>query len=341
MAFDLFSCCWPGGKQRGNKVSYSRLEQNGALDTRPNSGDSRIQRDEGKRHDVEGAVEGSYQSSLTKRDDSQDAMTPTTQVSEQQQCERVTPPVVPTAPAQRSSGPMGERTGYSEGSSIRTSANVTTICQGNGRQQIHGRGYGSSIQTVRPPYQASTVRHAGPRIIHAHPKDQRQAWVPGADVRSVAPRSRPQTLAPRRQGGGRFGAVVLTAAGAAGARAPAVRGFQAAIPGASRSVLAKYEMKEVLGIGSTSTCYRCVDRASQKQFACKVRESILCWSLREIQSPCSMILVHKTPRWRTLIPALQVHVRTRRRLLFEIQEKQTDTEVAICMPGRKLSEVRV
>jgi len=32
----------------------------------------------------------------------------------------------------------------------------------------------------------------------------------------------------------------------------------------------KYEMKEVLGVGSTSTCHKCVERATGVEFACKI-----------------------------------------------------------------------
>ena len=32
----------------------------------------------------------------------------------------------------------------------------------------------------------------------------------------------------------------------------------------------KYDMKEEIGVGSTSTCYRCVRKVDQKEFACKV-----------------------------------------------------------------------
>ncbi|CAN0200077.1 unnamed protein product, partial [Hapterophycus canaliculatus] len=39
---------------------------------------------------------------------------------------------------------------------------------------------------------------------------------------------------------------------------------------AAGTVLAKYELKEVLGVGSTSKCYRCINRRNRKQFACKV-----------------------------------------------------------------------
>lgn len=50
-----------------------------------------------------------------------------------------------------------------------------------------------------------------------------------------------------------------------------------AVPAAAGTVLAKYEMKEVLGVGSTSKCYRCVNRRNKKQFACKVGPCVGGW----------------------------------------------------------------
>ncbi|CAM9614294.1 unnamed protein product, partial [Choristocarpus tenellus] len=36
------------------------------------------------------------------------------------------------------------------------------------------------------------------------------------------------------------------------------------------NITSRYELKEVLGVGSTSTCYRCVAKDTGKEFACKV-----------------------------------------------------------------------
>lgn len=71
------------------------------------------------------------------------------------------------------------------------------------------------------------------------------------------------------RGGGRFGAMAL-AATARGVAGVAGKTLARSVPAAAGTVLAKYELKEVLGVGSTAKCYRCVNRRNKKQFACKV-----------------------------------------------------------------------
>lgn len=58
--------------------------------------------------------------------------------------------------------------------------------------------------------------------------------------------------------------------GAGGGGSIAGKTVARAVPAAAGTVLAKYEMKEILGEGSTAKCYRCVNRRNKKQFACKV-----------------------------------------------------------------------
>ena len=38
----------------------------------------------------------------------------------------------------------------------------------------------------------------------------------------------------------------------------------------TNSIFSKYEMREVIGVGSTSTCHKIVNKQSNKMFACKV-----------------------------------------------------------------------
>jgi serine/threonine protein kinase len=39
-------------------------------------------------------------------------------------------------------------------------------------------------------------------------------------------------------------------------------------------MMSKYQMCEVLGVGSTSICHRCVDRSTGKSYACKVIDKV-------------------------------------------------------------------
>mmetsp|Transcript_51845 Transcript_51845/g.62462 ORF Transcript_51845/g.62462 Transcript_51845/m.62462 type:complete len:481 (+) Transcript_51845:54-1496(+) len=41
-------------------------------------------------------------------------------------------------------------------------------------------------------------------------------------------------------------------------------------PTGEQELLQKYELREVLGVGSTSTCHKCVDRMTGKPYACKI-----------------------------------------------------------------------
>eukprot|EP00903_Cladosiphon_okamuranus_P006192 g6089.t1 len=130
---------------------------------------------------------------------------------------------------------------------------------------------GSSYSAGPTPAAMSSHRAAG-AMPRAHPNDQ-QRWAAAGggahagDNMRLGGRGGVQKFggAGATAGvGGRFGVGVGRAGGLAG------RTVARAVPAAPGTVLAKYEMKEVLGVGSTSKCYRCVNRRSKKQFACKV-----------------------------------------------------------------------
>lgn len=117
------------------------------------------------------------------------------------------------------------------------------------------------------------------RIVHAHPNnDQRQGMIAGAGLGGRAQQfaGTGAVGAAGARGGGRLGAVTAIGGGGGVRGFPGPRGMQRAVPAASSGVMAKYEMKEVLGVGSTSTCYRCVNRHTRKQYACKVRRGGVC-----------------------------------------------------------------
>lgn len=109
----------------------------------------------------------------------------------------------------------------------------------------------------------------------AHPNDQ-QRWAAGGggahagDNMRLSGRGGVQKYGgagATARVGGRFGVGVGGGAGGGGVAGKTVA---RAVPAVAGTVLAKYEMKEVLGVGSTSRCYRCVNRRSKKEFACKV-----------------------------------------------------------------------
>eukprot|EP00752_Nemacystus_decipiens_P014646 g13043.t1 len=119
------------------------------------------------------------------------------------------------------------------------------------------------------------VHRSGGAMPRAHPNDQRWAGGGGAahpgDIR-LSGRGAVQKYggAGAVARGGRFGGVGVGVGAAAAGSGFAGRTGARAVPAAAGTVLAKYEMKEVLGVGSTSKCYRCINRRSKKQFACKV-----------------------------------------------------------------------
>lgn len=201
----------------------------------------------------------------------------------------------PAEPAATSSGAQHIPAGFAlappayTGRSAPTGAQVgalsaTASSQGGEDRGVGGleaRGYPTGPSTVRADGSAGAgagtatlplghrVAGAMPR---AHPNDQ-QRWQHQAGGGAHAGETRLSGrvgaqkyggAAVTARGGGRFGAGVGGAGGFAG------RTVARAVPAAAGTVLAKYEMKEVLGVGSTSKCYRCINRKNKKQFACKV-----------------------------------------------------------------------
>ncbi|CAM9153271.1 unnamed protein product [Scytosiphon promiscuus] len=158
------------------------------------------------------------------------------------------------------------------------------VARGSGgvAARAHPVGLSAGANGLAAPAPAYRSAGAMPR---AHPNDQhrrnQQLAVGGAhagDTRMGGRGAAQQYGAASgagavARGGGRFGTTALAASargGGGGAAGIVGKTVARSVPAAAGTVLAKYELKEVLGIGSTSKCYRCVNRRNKKQFACKV-----------------------------------------------------------------------
>lgn len=180
--------------------------------------------------------------------------------------------------------------GGTRGSSAAAAAAATATSAASGGHGDPARGSGGIAARAHPAglsagangsaAPAPAYRSAG-AMPRAHPNDQQRrnqqlaaGGTHGGDAR-MGGRSGVQQYGGGAgagavaRGGGRFGTTALVAS----ARGAGVAGKTVArsVPAAAGTVLAKYELREVLGVGSTSKCYRCVNRRNKKQFACKVR----------------------------------------------------------------------
>lgn len=266
MASYLFSCCWPGGKRNVSTktTNSSQPERNGLVDVGAGGGYGETQQTDGLIRDAPVADLSYAGESHLKVHNMAEAGEP-----EGSHHDPVTVKALVAASRQSKKCVMAPASQVVGKSTRATNIDASGFI--HARPIAQKGGHEEAARMIRLPVPATGIRSAGPRVAHAHPNDHPQAMVAGADSKRMSSRGRAQVLGVGRPGGGRFGTAAYPASGAMGVQGRAGRGIPRPIPGASGSLLAKYELREMLGVGSTSKCYRCVNRLTRKQFACKVR----------------------------------------------------------------------
>lgn len=310
MGNQLFSCCNPGGsKDRDGNAGYDRLHANGAINTQPpvRGEAGRYRSNATQRPGTTCGGRGQPRSNpwvRTRNVGHGNGSSSGTEAAfgyAQHETAATATATTTTTTSKTPSGRYLQSTGastsqHNDGNGVRAkgraplgggataAVNKDTAYGFTGaRPHAPGAGNGAAFGHggIRPGTAGGNARPTGPRIVHAHPNDQRQVTGSGSDPRLGGGRGRTQLGGGmgRGGGGGRFGMAALAATTAGGGAAGRGMSMPKAQQqgGSTGSVLAKYEMKEVLGVGSTSTCYRCVNRSTRKQFACKVRSAGQDW----------------------------------------------------------------
>lgn len=299
---NLFSCCHPRRKE--DKSQTSRLLQDSSTQTGFTKEDAYGSTLDGQQHPRSGGSEGSAavekQQSETSRGTAHSSSSSSSISNGSQPAEPATSSSLQHQPVGIHGSAAGESTRpASLGDAARASAAArgsalpATTASGHGGSTERGlagmapRGHpaGLSLGAGANGPVAGAYRAAG-AMPRAHPNDHQQRWqqhqaaaaaggahaaAGGAGDLRMGGRGGVQQyggVGAAARGGGRFGAGAFGAG--VGARGFTGKTMPRAVPAAAGTVLAKYEMKEVLGVGSTSKCYRCVSRRSKKQFACKV-----------------------------------------------------------------------
>lgn len=302
MGNHIFSCCLPGNGQRhssssGGKLDYARLQDSGNLggarvanelcldddamcsnkvkhvqavvvggssDRRIGSTAAAVKT--GTRESVERSSSGSGQ-----RQQEQPAHSTTIQGGSDNNSNDIDTSRTRSNTSRPKAAVGGSTGGNNNGNTTVSFSSSSTHARPRGNANTNGVAFAQQ-QTPSDTSSAAGAATRPARIVHAHPNnDSRQGIMSGAGAGSG--RGNRGRGGASTRGRGRFGVVAFGAAGAAGAGVrglSAARGMPRPVPAASEGILAKYEMKEVLGVGSTSTCYRCINRSTRKQYACKV-----------------------------------------------------------------------
>lgn len=297
MGNQLFSCCDPGGRRRnrdGGKVKYNQLQDNGtqtsltsggtppdaaAYPAGVHGGATSRKHPSRSREPPPPEAQGGYSLSEATSGSSASATDEYPPGNRPQREVSLGSPMSNQRRAEDTAGAAGVAVYHDAASNGGDSRKGTAGRGSSGTMHLGANGVAAATAAVGRGSRPAGARPAGQRVVHAHPND-RHFGQPGSSSQAGADgivRQGGRGVVSYGAGGGgarggsRFGAAVAAAA-AAGVDmggAPG-RGMPRAVPAAPGTVLAKYEIKEVLGIGSTSTCYRCVNRRNKKQFACKV-----------------------------------------------------------------------
>ena len=285
---NLFSCCHPGRKEEEPGGKTDRLLQDNSTQTgwcvaeEETHGSTLDQpKGQGNREETPGIVIDKQQSGATGGTARSSSSSSGGSSSGSHPAEpTATPSSAQHLQAGEGAAPASTTRAAPTGAAPGSALPATSSAHGGAERGVGGmaaRGYptgpstGANGASGAGAALALVNRSAG-AMPRAHPNDQ-QRWAGGAahaagDIRLTGGRGGVQKYggAGAAARGGRFGGVGA-GAGAGGFSGKTVA---RAVPAAAGTVLAKYEIKEVLGVGSTSKCYRCVNRRNKKQFACKV-----------------------------------------------------------------------
>ncbi|CAN0381690.1 unnamed protein product [Pylaiella littoralis] len=303
-----FSCCHPGRKEEdrgGGSNPRARLLQDNSTQTagfaeEETNGSTRHEKSNSSAVGSSAHILRQKQPAEATRGEVHSSSSSSSNIDSNGSCRAGIPVASGSAQHQASTKSGVDGTGE-------TPANAAGGATNRGAGGVAPRGFPAGLSTVvangsgagahRHPAPAAVYRSAGAAIPRAHPSDQQSrpqqqaqmvaggtahARAGAGDVHLVGGRGgvhqqqqqhhhqQYNAGAAARGVGGRFGVAGGTFGGGRTGGVFAGKTVARAVPAAAGTVLAKYEMKEVLGVGSTSKCYRCVNRKSKKQFACKV-----------------------------------------------------------------------